>query len=85
MTQNKLGVLVYVCVCVCVFACGRAAPHFDKNTGCRLRTEYMSLYSSVGALTGRERVLYFRTLSLGKLCSVDNRIIIDEYRALVEW
>jgi hypothetical protein len=78
-------VYVCVCVCVCVCECGRATPHFDKNTGCRLRTDYLSRYSSVGGLTGEERVFYFRTLSLGKLCSVGNRIIIDWYRTLVEW
>ena len=70
-----------VCVCVCVCA----VPHFDRNTGCRLRTEYLSRYSTVGGLTGEERVFNFRTLSVGKLCSVGNRIIIDSYRTLVEW
>jgi hypothetical protein len=47
--KNKLGLLVC--------ACGRTTPHFDKNTGCRLRTEYLNRYSSMGGggeLTGGE-------------------------------
>ena len=81
MPKNKLGLLVCVCVCVCMDV---RPPHFQKNTGCRLRTDYLSRYSSVGVLTGGERV-YFRTLYVGKLCSFGERIIIDWCRTLVEW
>jgi hypothetical protein len=49
-----------VCVCVCARAraraCRLAAPHFDKNTGCRLRTEYLSWYPCRGMARGEKKL-----------------------------